>query len=294
MKKNDKSSLMTKVIIRHHLTNSSPECSHLCISLSFFEMHEEQKEGTSLIYCPPFICKLHPDIFYFLVDSFCNKNDTKCLSTSCQNDSTCKDFFKDSSCHCSGTAINLDKDCDHEKDPCFSSPCPGNATCVSAPGERRVLCRCPPGYSGTTCNTAIAPCGTNSCQHGGFCHQDPVHPVCICPAGYAGRFCELDHDECASSPCHNGAVCQDGINGYSCFCVPGYQGRHCDLEVDECVSEPCKNEATCLNEIGRYTCICPHDYSGKCDSTRIPDDVISILFNVTEAEVTYYVPSNCL
>uniref|UniRef100_A0A8C0C8X3 Protein crumbs homolog 1 n=1 Tax=Balaenoptera musculus TaxID=9771 RepID=A0A8C0C8X3_BALMU len=209
-----------------------------------------------LIFC------LSLSLLISVKNSFCNKNDTKCLSTSCQNDSTCKDFSKDGSCHCSGTAINLDKDCDHEKDPCFSSPCPGNATCVSAPGERRVLCRCPPGYSGTTCNTAIAPCGTNSCQHGGFCHQDPVHPVCICPAGYAGRFCELDHDECASSPCHNGAVCQDGINDYSCFCVPGYQGRHCDLEVDECVSEPCKNEATCLNEIGRYTCICPHDYSG--------------------------------
>ncbi|XP_004285134.2 protein crumbs homolog 1 isoform X1 [Orcinus orca] len=209
-----------------------------------------------LIFC------LSLSLLISIKNSLCNKNDTKCLSDSCQNNSTCKNFSKDGSCHCSGTAINLDKDCDHEEDACFSSPCPGNATCVSVPGERRFLCRCPPGYSGTTCDTAIAPCGTNSCQHGGFCHQDPVHPVCICPAGYAGRFCELEHDECASSPCHNGAVCQDGINGYSCFCVPGYQGRHCDLEVDECVSDPCKNEATCLNEIGRYTCICPHNYSG--------------------------------
>ncbi|XP_057585759.1 protein crumbs homolog 1 isoform X3 [Hippopotamus amphibius kiboko] len=201
-------------------------------------------------------------LILYLVDSFCNKNDTECLSNSCQSNSTCKDFSKDNSCHCSNTAVNLDKDCDNEKDPCFSSPCPGNATCVSTPGERSFLCRCPPGYSGATCDTAIGPCGTSSCQHGGVCHQDPVHPVCICPAGYVGRFCELERDECASSPCHNGAVCRDGINGYSCFCVPGYQGRHCDLEVDECVSDPCKNEATCLNEIGRYTCICPQDYSG--------------------------------
>uniref|UniRef100_A0A8D1Q859 Protein crumbs homolog 1 n=1 Tax=Sus scrofa TaxID=9823 RepID=A0A8D1Q859_PIG len=195
-------------------------------------------------------------------NSFCNRNDTKCRSNSCPNNSTCKNFSKDNSCHCSDTAINLDKDCDDEKDPCFSSPCPGNATCVSTPGERRFLCTCPPGYSGATCDTAVSFCGTNSCQHGGICGQDPVHPVCICPAGYAGRFCELDHDECGSSPCRNGAMCQDGINGYSCFCVPGYQGRHCDLEVDECVSDPCKNEATCLNEIGRYTCLCPHNYSG--------------------------------
>ncbi|XP_027976181.1 protein crumbs homolog 1 isoform X3 [Eumetopias jubatus] len=148
------------------------------------------------------------------------------------------------------------------RDPCFSNPCQGNATCVNTPGGRSFLCKCPPGFSGTTCETATVFCGTNACQHGGICHQDPVHAVCICPDGYAGRFCEKDLDECASSPCHNGAMCQDGINGYSCFCVPGYQGRHCDLEVDECVSDPCKNEATCLNEIGRYTCICPRDYSG--------------------------------
>uniref|UniRef100_A0A8C3YJP3 Crumbs cell polarity complex component 1 n=1 Tax=Catagonus wagneri TaxID=51154 RepID=A0A8C3YJP3_9CETA len=202
-------------------------------------------------------------------NTFCNRNDTKCRSSSCPNNSACKNFSKDNSCRCSDAAINLDKDCDSEKDPCFSSPCPGNATCVRAPGDRSFLCACPPGHSGAACDTAVGPCGTSSCQHGGICGWDPVNPVCICPAGYAGRFCELDHDECGSSPCRNGAMCQDGINGYSCFCVPGYQGRHCDLEVDECVSDPCKNEATCLNEIGRYTCLCPRDYSGvHCEDRR--------------------------
>ncbi|XP_047272530.1 protein crumbs homolog 1 isoform X4 [Homo sapiens] len=201
-------------------------------------------------------------LLIYIKNSFCNKNNTRCLSNSCQNNSTCKDFSKDNDCSCSDTANNLDKDCDNMKDPCFSNPCQGSATCVNTPGERSFLCKCPPGYSGTICETTIGSCGKNSCQHGGICHQDPIYPVCICPAGYAGRFCEIDHDECASSPCQNGAVCQDGIDGYSCFCVPGYQGRHCDLEVDECASDPCKNEATCLNEIGRYTCICPHNYSG--------------------------------
>uniref|UniRef100_A0A2I3MGI0 Protein crumbs homolog 1 n=1 Tax=Papio anubis TaxID=9555 RepID=A0A2I3MGI0_PAPAN len=201
-------------------------------------------------------------LLIYIKNSFCNKNNTRCLSNSCQNNSTCKGFSKDNDCSCSGTANNVDKDCDDVKDPCFSNPCQGSATCVNTPGERSFLCKCPPGYSGTICETTIGSCGKNSCQHGGICHQDPIYPVCICPAGYAGRFCEIDHDECASSPCQNGAVCQDGIDGYSCFCVPGYQGRHCDLEVDECASDPCKNEATCLNEIGRYTCICPRDYSG--------------------------------
>ncbi|XP_054379791.1 protein crumbs homolog 1 isoform X7 [Pongo abelii] len=201
-------------------------------------------------------------LLIYIKNSFCNKNNTRCLSNSCQNNSTCKDFSKDNDCSCSDTANNLDKDCDNMKDPCFSNPCQGSATCVNTPGERSFLCKCPPGYSGTICETTIGSCGKNSCQHGGICHQDPIYPVCICPAGYTGRFCEIDHDECASSPCQNGAVCQDGIDGYSCFCVPGYQDRHCDLEVDECASDPCKNEATCLNEIGRYICICPRDYSG--------------------------------
>ncbi|XP_077758465.1 protein crumbs homolog 1 isoform X1 [Canis aureus] len=198
----------------------------------------------------------------YIKNSFCNKNDTRCLSNSCPNNSTCDDSSKDNNCHCSDAAIHVDKDCDNMRNPCFSNPCQGNATCVNNPGERSFLCKCPPGFSGTTCETAIVYCGINPCQHGGICHQDPVHPICVCPDGYFGRFCENDLDECASSPCHNGAMCQDGINGYSCFCVPGYQGRLCDLEVDECVSDPCKNEATCLNEIGRYTCICPRDYSG--------------------------------
>lgn len=206
-------------------------------------------------------------LFTYIKNSFCNKNDTRCLSNSCQNNSTCKGFAKGDNCHCADEGNNVDEDCDDVRDPCFSSPCSGSATCENSPGQRSFLCKCPPGYSGVTCETAISPCGMNSCQHGGICHQDSIQPVCICPAGYAGRFCEVDYDECASGPCHNGAVCQDGIDGYSCFCVPGYQGRHCDLEVDECASDPCRNEGTCLNEIGRYTCICPHDYSGiNCEA----------------------------
>ncbi|XP_040841130.1 protein crumbs homolog 1 [Ochotona curzoniae] len=148
------------------------------------------------------------------------------------------------------------------KDPCSSTPCQGNASCLTSPEGRGFLCKCPPGYSGASCETATSSCGVNSCLHGGTCHQDPGYPTCICPAGYAGTFCETDKDECASSPCHHGAVCQDEVDGYSCFCVPGYQGRHCEMEVDECASEPCKNEATCLNEIGRYLCVCPSNYSG--------------------------------
>ncbi|KAM5205780.1 LOW QUALITY PROTEIN: protein crumbs homolog 1 [Hipposideros larvatus] len=182
------------------------------------------------------------------------KNDTRCLSKSCQNKSTCHGFAKDN-CPCSDTAINLDKDCGNVTDPCFSNPCPGNATCVNISGDRSFVYKCPPGYHGMTCETASSSCGSVTMRRG-TCHEDPVHPVCVCPAGFAGRFCELDHDECASGPCHNGAVCRDGL-----MAPPDYQGGHGDWEVGECVSGPCRNEATCLKEVRRYTCLC-FDYSG--------------------------------
>ncbi|KAB1258543.1 Protein crumbs-like protein 1 [Camelus dromedarius] len=177
------------------------------------------------------------------------------------------------------TTVALAQTQPFEPDPCVSSPCPGNATCVSAPGER--------GFLGAACDTAVGACGAGPCQHGGVCRHGPAQPACICPPGFAGSFCELDRDECASSPCRNGAMCLDGANGYACFCVPGYQGRHCDLEVDECVSHPCGNGATCLNEIGRYTCLCPRPYSGKCD-------VSSLLVHVTGAALAFYVPQGLI
>ncbi|XP_069315423.1 protein crumbs homolog 1 [Eulemur rufifrons] len=156
--------------------------------------------------------------------SFCHKNDTRCLSNSCQNSSTCRSFPEDRNCRCSDPASNRDEACDTVKDPCLSSPCQGTATCVGSPGE------------------------------GGF--------RCACPPGFAGASCELGPGACASSPCRHGAVCQGGVGGFSCFCVPGYQGRLCDREVDECVSRPCRNQATCVNEVGRYSCVCPRAYSG--------------------------------
>ncbi|KAG8515122.1 Protein crumbs-1, partial [Galemys pyrenaicus] len=190
--------------------------------------------------------------------SLCNNNDTRCLSNSCQNNSTCNDFSEDN-CHCSDSAINLDKGCD----------------------------------MGWTCETATGPCGASFCQHGGICCQNPVQPVCICPAGYAGRFCEMYHDVCVSSPCHNGAVCQGGVNSYSCFSVPGYQagtvtwrwinneatclseigrytcicplgysGINCELEVDECWSQSCLHGATCQDTVGADLCGCAPGFLG--------------------------------
>ncbi|XP_015261667.1 PREDICTED: protein crumbs homolog 1 [Gekko japonicus] len=205
----------------------------------------------------------HSSVIIPVTESFCIKDDPRCLSDACQKVSECSTAAEDVSCRCPDSLGDPSaEDCAQADDPCSSSPCFHNATCLSAAGNHSFTCNCPAGYNGTTCETAISPCGSHFCRHGGTCRDEPEGLVCSCPEGYTGTHCETDIDECFSSPCLNGAVCRDRIGGYSCYCVPGYQGKHCDLEVNECVSEPCLNNATCLNLIGKYDCVCRPEYTG--------------------------------
>ncbi|XP_029474468.1 protein crumbs homolog 1 isoform X2 [Rhinatrema bivittatum] len=197
-----------------------------------------------------------------VTNSLCGRNDSRCLSHSCQKNSTCHGSSEDG-CHCQvPSAHRLRSDCDEVYDPCNANPCPQNMTCSSTAKNRSFACQCLPGYTGITCETALSECGHNPCRHEGKCYIGHTGPFCSCSAGYAGSFCEIDVDECNSNPCQNGAVCRDQINGYACYCVPGYQGKHCGIEVDECASEPCQHGATCLNQIGNYVCVCSPGYTG--------------------------------
>ncbi|XP_030062607.1 protein crumbs homolog 1 [Microcaecilia unicolor] len=195
--------------------------------------------------------------------SLCSRNDSRCLSDSCQKNSTCGGASEDG-CHCQVPAARRPRSgCEEINDPCTSNPCPLNMTCFSTTKNQSFTCQCVPGYTGTNCETALSECGHNPCKHEGKCYIGNAGPSCSCSPGYTGNFCEMDLDECNSNPCQNGAVCRDRANGYSCYCVPGYQGKHCDIEVDECVSEPCQNGATCLNKIGTYACLCSPEYTGR-------------------------------
>ncbi|XP_050817319.1 protein crumbs homolog 1 isoform X5 [Gopherus flavomarginatus] len=206
-----------------------------------------------LIFYLSFLLLIH------LKKSLSIRNDSRCLSNSCQKNSTCDAAAKDDSCRCADTVDILGKDCNKTDDPCTSNPCLQNATCLSTAGNLSFTCEC---HTGTTCETAISLCDTNPCRHGGTCQNGLAGPTCVCSAGYTGMLCETYFNVCISNPCHNGALCREGIDGYSCYCVPGYQGKHCDLEVNECDSDPCLNGATCLNQIGKYDCICPAEYMG--------------------------------
>ncbi|XP_070533833.1 uncharacterized protein [Ptychodera flava] len=74
--------------------------------------------------------------------------------------------------------------------------------------------------------------------------------VCACPPGYTGSSCEQDIDECASQPCFNLGTCIDHVGGFSCTCLQSFSGQFCELWQDfgNCYSNQFRcNDGYCLN-----------------------------------------------
>ncbi|KAG9483301.1 hypothetical protein GDO78_009302 [Eleutherodactylus coqui] len=188
---------------------------------------------------------------YFFLPPFlgtlCFRNATYCSSPPCKEDLPC----------------SSSKACGSLSDPCFSNPCPQNATCQVTLDTQTYECRCPAGFKGRNCEIPMKRCFKNQCRHGGQCYVTDRGSKCFCAVGYKGTFCETPEDECLWNPCQNGAVCRERGNGQACYCVPGFQGALCDIEVNECISQPCQHGATCLNQIGSYSCVCSPEYTGR-------------------------------
>ncbi|XP_035688133.1 uncharacterized protein LOC118423921 [Branchiostoma floridae] len=108
----------------------------------------------------------------------------------------------------------------------------------SASCDRWAGCVCPPGWTGTRCQTQC-PEGTygkdctktRGCQHGASC--SPIDGRCNCTVGWYGSNCG---GACPKSrygwrcrqvcSCKNNATCHH-VDG-SCACVPPWGGRNCD------------------------------------------------------------------
>ena len=64
-----------------------------------------------------------------------------------------------------------------------------------------------------------------TCQNGGS--PNAACLVCECPPGFTGSYCQSDIDDCSPNPCQNEGVCVDEINSFTCNCQNGFTGSTC-------------------------------------------------------------------
>lgn len=149
-------------------------------------------------------------------------------------------------------------------------PCQNGGTCFNT-GQGSYTCKCPPGYTGTDCETRISDCAATPCLNGGVCHDEKHSGYrCECPKGWIGAHCEKETVTCAEKPCMHG-TCRDTHLGFKCECPSGYSGTACEVQVDECNPSPCENSGTCFNKGDTFKCQCPSGYSGHRCENNIDD-----------------------
>lgn len=174
-----------------------------------------------LYHHPPFVCMFH--LMFFPVGSFCNKNDTKCISSSCQNNSHVQGFLKRQELPLFRHSRSRGTKTAGKRRTPASSPCPEHATRVRVPGERRSLVQMsPPGTAGPAV-TRRWPLRAQLLPARGRLPLGLRAPCVRLPRWLHGKVLWADLGRVRFQPCLHGAVCRDGGDGYFCFCVPGYQ-----------------------------------------------------------------------
>ncbi|KAF8375476.1 egas-3 [Pristionchus pacificus] len=212
-------------------------------------------------------------------------------------------------------------DCGTQMNPCTSLGCTNGATCVPTLDHSAAVCKCPGGYSGTTCNNKDG-CYFSPCENGGVCNATDTSGgyKCTCEPAYTDVNCGT-YMACYSSPCAYG-TCTNGASGiYNCHCQAGFTGINCDQEtidqsyddrrrstidrltitqwttadINECADAAaenttiCENFGTCTNTFGSYFCSCINGtYGFNCSIN--PDDCI--IHNATYDGVVY--PNYCV
>ncbi|KAJ8262625.1 hypothetical protein GJAV_G00168490 [Gymnothorax javanicus] len=151
--------------------------------------------------------------------------------------------------------------CESDVDECDSTPCQNGGICKDGMGD--FVCECQPGYVGSLCEAELNECSSNPCVNEAVCVDEVNQFTCSCPDGFTGVFCELEIDECLSNPCINGGVCTDLAGGYSCSCAAGFAGDSCEVNVNECSSAPCLNGGTCSDSVNDFICQCPSGFRGR-------------------------------
>uniref|UniRef100_A0A8C6XMQ4 Neurogenic locus notch homolog protein 1 n=1 Tax=Naja naja TaxID=35670 RepID=A0A8C6XMQ4_NAJNA len=228
-----------------------------------------------------------------------------CLSSPCNNGGTCHPVVEGNTPDyvCSCQLGYIDKLClTIEENACLSGPCRNGGSCDLVT-LTEYKCRCPPGWSGKTCQQAD-PCASNPCANGGQCVPFESSYVCRCPQGFHGATCKEDLNECKRmppicknggtcvneigsyqchcrqaftgdncehlyvpcnpSPCQNGGTCQQtGDVAYECTCLAGFAGQNCEENLDDCPGNSCRNGGTCVDGVNTYNCQCPPEWTGQ-------------------------------
>ncbi|XP_036834824.1 sushi, nidogen and EGF-like domain-containing protein 1 isoform X3 [Oncorhynchus mykiss] len=165
--------------------------------------------------------------------------------------------------------------CNHsDVEECSSYPCQNGGTCSDQ--VNGFTCQCPPGFTGTVCQTDVEECSSYPCQNGGTCSDQVNGFTCQCPPGFTGTVCQTDIDECKDRPCLNGALCVPGVDSFTCVCESGYSGTLCETDMDECVSQPCLNGGQCNGQVNRYNCTCPVAFTGTHCETELVLVVVQV------------------
>ncbi|XP_023392229.1 neurogenic locus notch homolog protein 1 [Pteropus vampyrus] len=151
-----------------------------------------------------------------------------------------------------------------QADPCASNPCANGGQCL--PFEASYICGCPAGFHGPTCRQDVNECSQSPgpCLNGGTCLNELGSYRCACRASHTGPHCELPYVPCSPSPCQNGGTCRPtGDTTHECACLPGFTGHSCEENIDDCPGHGCQNGGTCVDGVNTYNCRCPPEWTGQ-------------------------------
>ncbi|CAG9772773.1 unnamed protein product [Ceutorhynchus assimilis] len=196
-----------------------------------------------------------------------NRQQKHCDMINCGRNGECsQDPINGATCVCKQEFSGDYPNC---KPICANNPCKNGGLCNAVNGN--INCSCPPGYTGTLCQTNVDECQSNPCRNGGICIDKINSFSCNCTEDWMGALCEKPYDVCELQPCKNNATCiSPNGHDYTCRCLPGFEGPTCETNKDDCKGIVCPNGKICIDLINNYECRCPFGYDGE-DCSRDMD-----------------------